>query len=206
MKSMLTAILLVILISSCDSKDRDSEGDANSLRRDGLVDERPSDVVQSKNDVAERLVKRAGEILVSENSSVDKLTLAIADIESHLKAIDGLGVEKSELKEAELLASLGSLYAKKASFFSNDILKSGALVSTGFRHLDRSVARYPENITARMNRAVTSLKAPAFLNRIGIAKSDLEYLKSREDFSEWSPDLQSSIETYLSEVYERTGT
>jgi hypothetical protein len=134
----------------------------------------------------------------------DQLNAKIAKIETLLGLADQLSVDKSKLDEAELMSTLGALYARKAAFHVNSAQQAGALVSKGFRYLDKAISKYPDNITARINRGITSAKVPEFMNKTEVAREDLEFVLNSLDFSGLTPGLQADVKAMLAEVNQRS--
>lgn len=114
-----------------------------------------------------------------------------------------LNVDKARLDDAELTATLGALYARKAQFHGDNVKLASDYLNKGFRYLDRAVATYPENMTARINRGMVSSKLPAFLNKAAVARDDLRFVLARPEFQQLSPALQASLRAALADA-ERT--
>jgi hypothetical protein len=78
--------------------------------------------------------------------------------------------------DAELMALEGSLTCMKARGPNVD----GALAMTysrqGFRQLDKAVVSDPENLGARLQRGITLLHVPKFLDKTAVAQGDLEFV------------------------------
>jgi hypothetical protein len=130
-----------------------------------------------------------------------QLNIHIAKIELLIALAKQLGSDAPY--QAELLSTLGSMYAKKSVFYSNNAKQAGSFAAKGFRYLDRAVSRFPNNITARINRGVVSARVPAFLNKTEIAKTDLEFILQSQEFSSLPGPLQQSISSMLSELNAR---
>jgi hypothetical protein len=133
-----------------------------------------------------------------------QLDAKIKKIETLIGLANQLDIDKSKLDEAELMSTLGALYARKAAFHVNSAQQAGALVSKGFRYLDKAISKYPDNITARINRGVTSAKVPEFMNKTEVARDDLEFVLNSPEFSSLTPGLQSDVKALLTELKQRS--
>ncbi len=133
----------------------------------------------------------------------DQVDAGAAKIEGLLALADKLDVDKGTLGEAELMSTLGALYTRKAAFHADSPQQAGIYSAKGFRYLDRAVTKYPSNITARLNRGMTSAKVPEFLNKSGVARDDLRFVLGRPEFAKLSPGLQASVRAALAEVEAR---
>lgn len=132
-----------------------------------------------------------------------RLDAAVAKIEQLLPLADKLGVDKAKLDEAELVSTLGALYARKAGFYANQAQQAGIYSAKGFRYLDRAIAKYPDNLTARLNRGMTSAKVPEFMNKSTVARDDLRFVLNLPEFADLPPGLKASVRTALDEVERR---
>lgn len=132
-----------------------------------------------------------------------QLNTQIASLEQLLTLADQLQLDKAQLHEAELMSSLGSLYARKAAFYGSSAQQAGSFSAKGFRYLDKAVSKYPQNVTARLNRGIVSVKVPEFMNKAAIARTDLEFVLQSAEFAKLNPGLQQSIKAMLADVTAR---
>ncbi|MBZ9613156.1 hypothetical protein [Rheinheimera maricola] len=135
-----------------------------------------------------------------------QLNTQISQLEQLLTLADQLTLDKALLQEAELMSSLGSLYARKALFYTNNAQQAGSFSARGFRYLDKAVSKYPDNVTARLNRGIVSARVPEFMNKAAIARSDLEFVLQSSEFTKFNPGLQQSVKQMLAEVSSRLAT
>jgi len=77
--------------------------------------------------------------------------------------------------DPEVVAFLGSAYTLVARNSYNPVTKL-QYVYTGTELLDEAVNQHPRSIPARVVRLFNSRALPAFLNRVGYVRTDLEYL------------------------------
>ncbi|RMG39329.1 MAG: hypothetical protein D6732_04315, partial [Methanobacteriota archaeon] len=116
------------------------------------------------------------------------------------KTISG---DTSKFKEAELLSTLGAMYARKAAFNSTNPRKAGTYTSIGFRYLDRAIIKYPENITARINRGITASSVPEFMHKTDVAKEDLTFVIQSTSFANLPSTLRTRIKSTLDKINNR---
>jgi len=154
-------------------------------------------------DTAGMLVAQTNNIVSNQELDEEAVKQHIAKVSTLLNMANKLNVEKSHLLEAELLSSLGSLYTKQSVFHSNNVKMAGSLASKGFRYLDKAVNKYPDNVTARLNRGMVSAKVPEFLNKTQVAITDLEFVMAHQAFSHLSPSLQQAVKANLAHMTER---
>jgi hypothetical protein len=133
----------------------------------------------------------------------ERLDRNARQIEALIELGGRLNLDKSELSEAELSSALGANYTRKAGFHSDNAREAGAFASAGFRYLDRAVAKYPNNINARINRGLTSASLPEFMNKSTVAIEDLRVVVASPEFVKLSPDLQTRVKSVLHVVESR---
>lgn len=163
------------------------------------VNESPEDFQENTRE----LVVKASSALRTADLQEETVADLIREVEQKMAYGESLQDGTGVLMEAELMSTLGALYARLAGFHSQDVNKAGTLASKGFRYLDKAVGKYPDNITARMNRGIVSLRAPEFLNRTLIAKEDLEYVKGSDAFNNLNDETKALVRSSLEEVYGR---
>ena len=129
----------------------------------------------------------------------------VSQIETLIGLENKLGVDKATLSDAELMSSLGALYARKAGMHADNTEEAGALASSGFRFLDRAISKYPDNITARINRGLTCANVPEFMNKTEVARDDLRFAVASPGFAALTPDVQARVKSALGEVEARSG-
>jgi hypothetical protein len=124
----------------------------------------------------------------------------LARIETLIGLENKLNVDKSKLDDAELMSTLGAMYTRKAGFHAGNTEQAGAYVSSGFRYLDRAITKYPDNITARINRGLTCANVPEFMNKTEVARDDLRWVAESPDFAQLAPELQARVKSTLHDV------
>ena len=154
----------------------------------------------SYRDAATKVLAEAVAAVSDPALSEEKLDRSIAQIETLMKLSGKLNVDKSQLNEAELMSTLGALYTRKAGFHADNTEQAGALAASGFRYLDRAIIKYPNNMTARINRGVTCANVPEFMNKTEVARDDLRFVVESPDFAALTPELQAHVKTSLREV------
>jgi hypothetical protein len=195
---ILIPIVLVMAVAGCG---RQSSADASAVPASNVIS---GPLTEASYDRA--AAKTLGEVQASmadPSIAENQLDSEMARIQSLLELSDKLNVDKSKLSDAELTSTLGALYARKAVFHVNNVEEAGALTASGFRYLDRAVAKYPDNLTARINRGITSAKLPAFMNKTDVARDDLSFVVNSPDFGKLSPALQGTIKSLLASVQQR---
>lgn len=143
------------------------------------------------------MVTEASRIAKDKDTQEATLVLHIEKINAMLSLAKSLQANDEVILVPELLSSLGSLYSKQAMFHSDNAKLAGSYAAKGFRYLDRAVAKYPTNITARLNRGLVSAHVPEFLNKTQVAKDDLEFVVASEGFSNLPKPLQQAIQSTL---------
>lgn len=132
-----------------------------------------------------------------------RLDAQTGKLEAMLKLAEQLDADKATLNEAELMSTLGGLYVRKAAFHAASAQQAGVYTSRGFRFLDRAVTKYPDNLTARLNRGMTSAKVPDFMHKTAVARDDLRAAMARPEFAKLPSGLQASVKATLAEVEAR---
>jgi len=130
----------------------------------------------------------------------ERLDKNLVQLETLIGLESRLNVDKSELSDAELMSTLGAMYARKAGFHSDNANQAGTLAATGFRYLDRAVSKYPNNLTARINRGLTCAKLPDFMNKAEVARDDLLLVVKSPEFARLTPELQGHVKSVLQAV------
>jgi hypothetical protein len=154
----------------------------------------------SYRDAATKELAEAQAALVDPALTEEKLDKHLARIETLNGLANKLNVDKSKLSEAELMSTLGAMYARKAGFHSDNGEQAGALASSGFRYLDRAITKYPDDITARVNRGLTCANVPEFMNKTEVARDDLRFVVESPAFAKLRPELQARVKSVLHEV------
>lgn len=200
-KSFAPPILTLIVALAVAGCDQESTSETSAMQAQ----------VEIQGELNEASYRQAAEkVLVETRQSIsdpalteDRVDAGAARIEALLALADKLDVDKGKLDEAELMSTLGALYTRKAAFHADSPQQAGIYSAKGFRYLDRAVTKYPDNITARLNRGMTSAKVPEFLNKSGVARDDLRFVLGRPEFAKLSPSLQANVRAALVEVEAR---
>lgn len=188
---------MAIALAGCGGGGTGSAAQEATIEIQGELNE------SSYRQAAEKVLAETRPLLSSPDLSEQRLDAAAAKIEALLKISGKLDVDKSRLDEPELMSLLGALYTRKAAFHIDNAQQAGVYTSKGFRHLDRAVAKYPDNISARINRGMTAAKVPEFMNKTGLARDDLKYVAESPEFSRLPPGLQASVRSTLAELDKR---
>ncbi|MFE8073088.1 hypothetical protein QQM79_18660 [Marinobacteraceae bacterium S3BR75-40.1] len=98
--------------------------------------------------------------------------------------------------DPELLAAKGSATTMLARYTDQNTGKAMLLAKRGIRSMDRAVKRAPENLGARLQRAINGLFMPRFLNRLPVAEKDFTYILAHTDESV-GPDFKAMVIYYL---------
>lgn len=85
---------------------------------------------------------------------------------------------KQHKQDAEIMAASGSVISLQSLHYQDNLGKMNFLSRKGMRLMDRAVKQYPNNLGARLLRGLSYANMPAFLNRAGFAKTDLELVKA----------------------------
>jgi hypothetical protein len=86
---------------------------------------------------------------------------------------------KQHKQDAEIMAANGSVISLQSLHYKDNLGKMNFLSRKGMRLMDRAVKKYPNNLGARLLRGLSYANMPAFLNRAGFAKTDLELVKAQ---------------------------
>lgn len=155
------------------------------------------------NKAAVNALAESRALMANPGLAEEQLDATVAKIESIIALADKLDVDKSRLSEAELSSTLGSLYVRKAAFHADKPREAGIFTSKGFRYLDRAVTKYPDNITARINRGIVSAKVPEFMHKTEVARDDLQFVSDSPGFDRLAPQLKANVTTMLAEMNRR---
>lgn len=191
------ALAVAVVVGGCGKSASDAPQAPAKVEIQGELNE------ASYKQASAKALAEARQAMSDRALTEDRLDAAAAQIEGLLALAEKLEVDKARLDEAELLSTLGGLFARKAAFHTDKAQEAGAYSAKGFRYLDRAVAKYPDNITARVNRGMTSARVPEFMNKTGIARDDLRFVVGRPEFATLPPGLQASVRTALDEVERR---
>lgn len=142
-------------------------------------------------------------LMADANLTEERLDAGITKIETLTGQIDQINADKATLNDAELMSMLGALYVRKAGFNAHNPREAGTLASKGFRYLDRALIKYPDNITARINRGIISARVPEFMNKTEVAREDLDFVVGSTSFANLPPSLQASLKSMQDEVHLR---
>jgi hypothetical protein len=155
---------------------------------------------ESFNEAAKKELAEAQAALVDPALTEETLDQHLTRIEELSSLSNKINVDKSKLSEAELVSTLGSLYVRKAGFHAKNGAQAGALAASGFRDLDRAIAKYPDNMTARINRGMTCANVPEFMNKSEVARDDLRFVVGSPEFANLGPDQQAQVKSLLRDV------
>lgn len=154
----------------------------------------------SYRDGATKELAEAQAALVDPGLTEERLDKHLSRIEAINGLANKLNVDKSKLREPELMSTLGAMYVRKAGFHSDNGEQAGALASSGFRFLDRAITKYPDDITARINRGMTCANVPEFMNKTEVARDDLRFVVESPAFAKLTPELHARVKSVLHEV------
>jgi hypothetical protein len=188
------ALAIALVVSACGKSAADAPVAQTHLDISGELNE------SSYKRAAENALAEAHAAILDRALSEDRLDADAATIKSLLALADKLDVEKAKLSEAELMSTLGALYSRKAAFHIDSPQQAGTYSAQGFHYLDRAVSKYPDNITARLNRGMTSARVPEFMNKRTVARDDLRFAIDSPRFAELSPEQQASARETLAQV------
>jgi hypothetical protein len=87
-----------------------------------------------------------------------------------------LAARKQFPNDGELMALEGSLTCMKARNPTIDGTLAMTYSRQGFRQLDKAIVSDPENLGARLQRGITLLHVPKFLDKTSVAQGDLEFV------------------------------
>jgi uncharacterized protein (DUF2267 family) len=188
------ALVIALVVSACGKSAADAPVAPINLDISGELNE------SSYNRAAEKVLAEAHAAIADRALTEDRLDADAAAIKALMALADKLDVEKAKLSEAELMSGLGALYTRKAAFHIDSPQQAGTYLSQGFHYLDRAVNKYPDNITARLNRGMTAARVPEFMNKGPVARDDLRFAMNSPRFAELSPELQARVRETLTEV------
>lgn len=192
------ALIAALVAGGCNEKSKNDTAAAQAqVEIQGELNE------ASYKQAAEKVLAETHQSISDAALTEDRVDAGVAKIEGLLALAGKLDVDKGKLDEAELVSTLGVLYARKAAFHADSPQQAGIYSAKGFRYLDRAVTKYPDNITARLNRGMTSAKVPEFLNKSSVARDDLQYVVERPDFAKLPQGMQASVRAALAEVEAR---
>ena len=190
-----TAIaVLLIAMAGCGKSTSESAGDASHPVIQGEVT--PS----SYADAAEETLAHALHVINSETPTEKELDGNIGKIEALLALSEAKTLDAGRLHEADLLSTLGSLYAEKARIYKNTPRTGGELIAKSFRYLDKAIRLHPEDLNARINRGIVASNVPEFLGKTAIAHEDLLFVRNNAGFDGLPRGLQDRIKRLLAEV------
>jgi hypothetical protein len=157
----------------------------------------------SFRDAVARVLPEARAAMSDQALTEDRLDKEIAKVEALVSLAKRLNVDMSQLSDAELTSTLGAMYTRKAGFHSDNAEQAGALAESGFRYLDRAVGKYPDNLTARINRGLTCADVPEFMNKAEVAQDDLRFVLQSPAYTGLPTQLQVRVKSTLQEVERR---
>jgi hypothetical protein len=195
--STIIAVAIVLAASACDKSTGDSTAAQAKVEIQGELNE------ASYKQAVSKVLAEARQAMSDSATTEDRVDAGAAKIEGLLVLADKVDVDKATLGEAELMSTLGALYTRKAAFHTDSAQQAGIYSGKGFRYMDRAVTKYPDNITARLNRGMTSAKVPEFMNKSSVARDDLRYVLGRPEFAKLPSGLQASVRAALVEVEQR---
>lgn len=105
-------------------------------------------------------------------NSEDKTLKQLEQLEAQIK-----NYLKTHKNDAELLTASGSVISLQSLFYQDNLGKMNFLSRKGMRVMDRAVKKHPNHLGARLLRGLSYANMPAFLNRAGFAKTDLELVR-----------------------------
>jgi hypothetical protein len=132
-----------------------------------------------------------------------ELDADIGKIEALLALSEKNDVDKERAREASLMSTLGTLYARKAANNRTNPRTAGALIAKSYRYLDKSIALHPQDLMAKIDRGLISAHVPDFLGKAELAHEDLKSVEENAEFGNLTPDLQNTIKQALAEVDSR---
>lgn len=188
------ALVIALVVSACGKSAADAPVAQTNLDISGELNE------SSYKRAAEKVLAEAHAAISDRALTEDRLDADAATIKALMALADKLDVDRAKLSEAELMSALGALYSRKAAFHIDSPQQAGTYSAQGFHYLDRAVNKYPDNITARLNRGMTAAKVPEFMNKRAVARDDLRFAINSPRFAELSPGLQANARETLAEV------
>jgi hypothetical protein len=188
------ALVIALVVSACSKSAADAPVAQNHPDISGELNE------SSYKQGAEKALAEAHAAIADRALTEDRLDADAAAIKALMAQADKLNVDRAKLSEAELMSALGALYSRKAAFHVDSPQQAGAYSAQGFHYLDRAVNKYPDNITARLNRGMTAARVPEFMNKGPVARDDLRFAMNSPRFAELSPELQARVRETLAEV------
>ena len=151
-------------------------------------------------DAVEKTLAHAVNVITSETPTEHELDGDIGKIEILLALSKAKDVDMAGTYEADLMSTLGSLYAEKARIYKNSPRTGGELIAKSFRYLDKAISLHPQNINARINRGIVASNVPDFLGKAKIAHEDLLFVRDNADFERLPTKLQDTIKQLLAAV------
>jgi hypothetical protein len=188
------ALVIALVVSACGKSVADAPVAQANLQLPGELNE------TSYKQTAEQVLAEAHAAILDRALSEDRLDADAATIKALMALADKLDVDRAKLCEAELMSALGALYSRKAAFHIDSPQQAGTYSAQGFHYLDRAVSKYPDNITARLNRGMTAARVPEFMNKREVARDDLRFATNSLRFAELAPELQARVRETLAEV------
>ncbi len=107
--------------------------------------------------------------------------------------------------DPELMAFAGTLDCMKAGAPGLGGMLAMTYARQGFRKLDATVANNPVVLGARLQRAITFMRSPAFLGKGRVAQMDFEYLLQRVPSDKAYNRLRAMLLFYLGESQSNNG-
>ncbi|MDR2031414.1 MAG: isoprenylcysteine carboxylmethyltransferase family protein [Azoarcus sp.] len=107
--------------------------------------------------------------------------------------------------DAEIMAAGGSAMCMRAADKGISGAQAMNYARQGFRRLDEAVLRYEHELGARLQRAISSLRAPPFLNKTSTAREDFAFLLSRVPQGDEYRALRAMFQFYLGEAQAAAG-
>ena len=201
--AMIHRSLLIVLTLSVVGCGKAPSNDVPAASQQALIhgELTPSSYREAAATVLAQAIAAMSDPAVTEQT-LDK---SVAQIETLMGLESKLSVDKSQLSDAELMSTLGALYTRRAGLHPDNTEQASALASAGFRYLDRAISKYPNNITARINRGLTCASVPEFMNKTDVARDDLRWVVDSAEFATLTPEVQARVKATLQEVEKRLG-
>lgn len=111
------------------------------------------------------------------------------------------GLDSTQALALAYHGSLMTLKARDASMPWNKL----KYTKEGFLLLDRAIALEPENLEARLVRAMNSYQVPEFMGRLETAISDFKFILAQPAFATWPAESKAYAHFYLGESLRKNG-
>ena len=190
----IAALVIALVVGGCGKSSADEAVAHNNSGGSAELNE------SSYKQAVEKTLAEAHAAIADRALTEDRLDADATAIKALMAQADKLGGDNAKLSDAELMSALGALYSRKAAFHIDSPQQAGTYSAEGFHYLDRAVNKYPDNITARLNRGMTAARVPEFMNKREVARDDLRFATNSPRFAELAPELQARVRETLAEV------